>query len=185
MSRNATRRNAITMPPACMGRSGIHLTREHLGSKKALRSCGRRSSWQTKGAMFPWCQKVGSPSAQRLGRGERGEKLVRARQLMRNHEPVLALPQDPWLGRRRTEFIPILPADQCARSNGTNGTEKRRLPLSSTIPELQDPRGWRRSRRRRPRRTGFGPGFPTVSPSHPSVFPHHGIQGGAQRTSKE
>src|SRR5271157_2403748 len=33
MSRDAGRRNAITMPPACMGRSGIHFTREGLGSK--------------------------------------------------------------------------------------------------------------------------------------------------------
>src|SRR5271157_838253 len=31
-------RNAITMAPACMGRSGIHFTRERIGSKKALRS---------------------------------------------------------------------------------------------------------------------------------------------------
>ena len=84
MSRDATQRNAITMTPACMGRSGIHFTREHIGSKKALRGSGRRFSWQAKGAMFPWCQKVGSPYAQRLGRGERGEKFVRARQLVRN-----------------------------------------------------------------------------------------------------
>ena len=70
---------------------------------------------------------MGGPSAPRLGGGGRGEKFVGAHQLVRNHERVLALPQDPWLGRRRTEFIPILPADQCARSNGTNGTEKRRL----------------------------------------------------------
>ena len=59
----------------------------------------------------------------RAGRKVRRRSPVRAQ----NHEPVLALPQDLWLGRRRTEFIPILPADQCARSSGTNRTEKRRL----------------------------------------------------------
>jgi hypothetical protein len=54
-------RNAITMTPECMGRTGIHFTREHFGSKKALRSSGQRFSWQAKGAAFPWCQKGGGP----------------------------------------------------------------------------------------------------------------------------
>ncbi len=75
VSRDATRRNAITMTPACMGRSGIHFTRENLGSKKALRSSGPRFSWQAREATFPWFQKVGGPSAraQRAdGRGEPG-----------------------------------------------------------------------------------------------------------------
>jgi len=71
--------------------------------------------------MWPWCQKVDGPfrnddhrhlpreNGQRSGDGERGEKLVDARQLVRNLQPALALPQDPWPGRCRTEFIPFLP----------------------------------------------------------------------------
>ena len=71
--------------------------------------------------MWPWCQKVDGPfrnddhrhlpreNGQRSGDGERGEKLVGAHQFVRNHEPALALPQDPWPGRRRKEFIPFLP----------------------------------------------------------------------------
>ncbi len=118
---HATQRNAITMTPACMGRSGIHFTRERFGSKKAPRSSCLRVTWQTQGAAWPFCQKAGGPfrnddhrhlpreNGQRSGDGERGEKLVGARQLVRNHEPVLALPQDPWPGRRRTEFISFLP----------------------------------------------------------------------------
>ena len=66
MSRDATRRNAITMTPACMGRSGVHFTRERFGSKKALRSSCLRVSWQTQGATFPWCRKAGGPSAMNL-----------------------------------------------------------------------------------------------------------------------
>jgi hypothetical protein len=42
MSRDATRRNAITMTPACMDRSGIHFTRERFGSKKAQGPWPRR-----------------------------------------------------------------------------------------------------------------------------------------------
>ena len=49
--------------------------------------------------------------------------------------------------------------------------------LISTIPELPgsgwlaaEPEATPQTHRLRPR------GFPTVSPSHPSVFPHHGIQ---------
>src|SRR5208337_2094655 len=40
MSRDATRREAITMTPECMGRTGIHFTREQIGSKKALSEIG-------------------------------------------------------------------------------------------------------------------------------------------------
>src|SRR5271157_4778515 len=87
MSRDATRHNAITMTPACMGRSGIHFTRERVGSKKTPRSFGLRSSWKAKGATFPWFQEVGGPfrddvhrhlpreNGQRSGGGERGEKV--------------------------------------------------------------------------------------------------------------
>src|SRR5271157_5455123 len=63
MSRDATQRNAITMTPACMGRSGIHFTREHTGSKKALQGSGPRFFWQAKEATFPWCRNVGAHSA--------------------------------------------------------------------------------------------------------------------------
>ena len=104
---HATQRNAITMTPACMGRSGIHFTRERFGSKKALRSSCLHVTWQMQGAAWPFCQKAGGPfrnddhrhlpreNGQRSGDGERGEKLVGARQLVRNHEPIRALPQDP------------------------------------------------------------------------------------------
>ena len=75
MSRDATRRNAITMTPARMGRSPIHFTRELIRSKKALRSSSLRVSWQAKrpsglGAIR-W---VGAPSAPRLGGGVRRGK---------------------------------------------------------------------------------------------------------------
>src|SRR5208337_4698121 len=63
MSREATRGEAITMTPACMGRSGIHFTRDHTGSKKALQGSGPRFFWQAKEAAFPWCRKVGAHSA--------------------------------------------------------------------------------------------------------------------------
>src|SRR5271157_2707955 len=65
-------RDAITMTPACMGRSGIHFTREHVRSKKALRSSGLRVSWQARGATFPSSQKVDAPSAPRAAAS--GEK---------------------------------------------------------------------------------------------------------------
>src|SRR5208337_762455 len=61
MSRDATQHNAITMTPACMGRSGIHFTRVRFGSKKALQSSGPRFSCQAKAAVWPWCQRVGGP----------------------------------------------------------------------------------------------------------------------------
>ena len=120
-----------------MGRSGIHFTRERFGSEKALRSSCLRVTWQMQGAAWPFCQKAGGPfrnddhrhlpreNGQRSGDGERGERLGGARQLVRNHEPVLALPQDPWPGRRRRNSFRFFPAGRFARSNGTNGTEKR------------------------------------------------------------
>ena len=44
--------------------------------------------------------------------------------------------------------------------------------LNSTIPELPNPGGWRRSRRRRPRRTGFSPGAsPRSAPATQGSFP--------------
>src|SRR5208337_1918347 len=49
-SRDATRREAITMTPACMGRSCIHFTREQIGSKKALRKISQprmKHGWNT------------------------------------------------------------------------------------------------------------------------------------------
>ena len=72
MSRDATRRNAITMTPACMGQSCIHFIREYFGSKKALRGSGPRFSWQAKGATWPWCQKVGGPFRNDDGRQRSG-----------------------------------------------------------------------------------------------------------------
>src|SRR5208337_3819802 len=57
------------------------------------------------------------------------------------------------------------------------GESGRDSSLSSTIPELPgsgwlaaEPEATPQTHRLRPW------GFPTVSPSHPSVFPHHGIQ---------
>src|SRR5271165_5579465 len=49
--------------------------------------------------------------------------------------------------------------------------------LNSTIPELPGS-GWLAAEREAtPQMHRLRPwGFPTVSPSHPSVFPHHGIQ---------
>jgi len=60
------------MTPACMGRSGIHFTRERIGSKQALRSSGPRFSWQAKEATWPWCQKVGGPFRNDDGRQRSG-----------------------------------------------------------------------------------------------------------------
>ncbi len=55
------------------------------------------------------------------------KKKVGARQLVRNHEPVLALPQDRTrsLGVVERNSFRFFPADRFARSNGTNETEKR------------------------------------------------------------
>src|SRR5271166_3232547 len=77
----------------------------------------------------------GSPAPRRMQIGrwlpirERimaSEKIVGARQLVRNHEPVLALPQDRTrsLGVVERNSFRFFPADRLARSNGTNGTEK-------------------------------------------------------------
>src|SRR5208337_2229689 len=50
--------------------------------------------------------------------------LVGARQLLRNHEPVLALPRTHGLGVVERNSFRFFPAVRFARSNGTNGTEK-------------------------------------------------------------
>jgi len=62
----------------------------------------------------------------RIGhRGTRArEKIVGARRLVRNHGPVLALPQDRSLGVVERNSFRFFPADRLARSNGTNGTAK-------------------------------------------------------------
>ncbi len=49
---------------------------------------------------------------------------VGARQLVRNHEPVLALPRTHGLGVVERNSFRFFPAVRLARSNGTNGTEK-------------------------------------------------------------
>ena len=61
----------------------------------------------------------------------------------------------------------------------TEPTERKNgdFSLNSTIPERQDPRGSAAEPEATPQTHRLRPwGFPTVSPSHPSVFPHHGIQ---------
>ena len=49
---------------------------------------------------------------------------VGACQLVRNHEPVLALPRTRSLGVVERNSFRFFPAVRLARSNGTNGTEK-------------------------------------------------------------
>src|SRR5271166_2014988 len=112
-SRDATRRNAITMTPACMGRSGIHFTREHLGSKKDLRSSGLRFSWQAKGATFSWCRKAGGPSAPGLGGW------------CATMSQLWPFPRTRGPGAVERNSFRFFPADRFACSNGTNATEKR------------------------------------------------------------
>ncbi len=76
----------------------------------------------------PWCgaRRLSPQPNRRFHELRSPEKFfVGARQLVRNYEPTLALPQDPWPGHRRTEFIPFLPPDRFAHSTGTNETAKR------------------------------------------------------------
>ena len=136
MSRDATRRNAITTTPACMGRSGIHFTRERFGSKKALRSSCHRVTWQTQGAAWPFCQKAGGPfrnddhrhlpreNGLPSGDGERGESSEALASWCATMSQFWLIPRTRGLGAVERNSFRFFPAGRFARSNGTNGTEK-------------------------------------------------------------
>ena len=136
-SRYATQRIAITMTPACMGRSCVHFTRERFGSKKALRSSCLRVTWQTQGAAWPFCQKAGGPfrnddhrhlpreNGQRSGDGERGKSSEALTSWCATMSQLWPFPRTRGLSAVERNSFRFFPAGRFARSNGTNGTEKR------------------------------------------------------------
>ena len=121
-----------------------------------------------------------SPTREERGTNQRpgpSQVLAGACQLVGTMSQFWPFPGTRSLGVVERNSFRFFPADRLARSNGTNGTKKRDSSLNSTIPELPgtgwlaaEPEATPQTHRLRPR------GFPTVSPSHPSVFPHHGIQ---------